>query len=299
MTLDADGNFSGKHLVVFGCGYVGSEVARQALARGVAVTALTRNAAKAEALRVSGCTVVTSDLASSEWHGQIAQPADLVLNCVSSGGGGVEGYRRSYVEGMASILAWSRSAAPAATIVYTSSTSVYPQGGGARIEEDSPTIGVGERPGLLLEAESLLRHGTSGAARWFILRLAGIYGPGRHHLLEQVKSGQVAGRGDYRLNVIHREDIAAGVWAAFGAPPEVRNEVINLADDGAAPKAEIVAWLAGRLGLPVPPFTGEPAAGRREVTPDRVIVNRKAKALLGWRPLFPTFREGYEKIVSR
>jgi nucleoside-diphosphate-sugar epimerase len=42
-----------------------------------------------------------------------------------------------------------------------------------------------------------------------------------------------------------------------------------------------------------------PAAGRREVTPDRVIVNAKAKAMLGWRPEYPTFREGYGKILSR
>lgn len=299
MTLDADGNFSGKHLVVFGCGYVGSAVARQALDRGMAVTTLTRNAAKAEALRAAGCAVVVGDLATPDWHGQIAGGADFVLNCVSSGGGGIDGYRRSYVEGMRSVLAWARANGAVNTILYTSSTSVYPQGGGVLVDETTSTVGAGERPGLLLETEGLLQDGAGAATRWFILRLAGIYGPGRHHLLEQVKSGQVAGRGDYRLNLIHRDDIAAGVWAAFGAPAGVRNEILNLADDGAAPKAEIVAWLAGRLGMPVPPFTGEPAAGRREVTPDRVIVNRKAKTLLGWTPQFPTFREGYEKIVSR
>jgi nucleoside-diphosphate-sugar epimerase len=299
MSTDAHGNFSGKHLVIFGCGYVGAEVARQAVARGLRVTALTRNTAKAEALRAEGCGVVVADLAGEAWHGDIAGGADFVLNCVSSGGGGLEGYRRSYLDGTASVRAWARARGIGGTMIYTGSTSVYPQGGGVRVDETASTEGAGERAQLLLEAESLVRAKAGAWQRWFVLRLAGIYGPGRHHLLEQVSSGEVAGRGDYRLNLVHRDDIVAGIWAALAAGPTVADEVFNLADDGAATKAEVVAWLATRLGVPAPRFTGEPAAGRREVTPDRVIANDKAKALLGWQPGFPTFREGYEKIVSR
>ncbi len=299
MSSLADGIFSRKQLVIFGCGYVGSEVARQALGRGVSVTAFTRNHAKAADLRALGCGVVVGDLASDEWHSQIAGGADYVLNCVSSGGGGIEGYRRSYVEGMRSVLAWAKARGGVGTMIYTGSTSVYPQGGGAVVDETASTANAGERAGLLLEAENLLRANEGACKRWFVLRLAGIYGPGRHHLLEQVRSGEVAGRGDYHLNLIYRDDIAAGVWAAMGAPATVASDVCNLADDGAALKSEIVAWLAARLGVPMPRFTGEPAAGRREVTPDRVISNAKAKALLGWRPASADFRAGYEKIVSR
>lgn len=75
--------------------------------------------------------------------------------------------------------------------------------------------------------------------------------------------------------------------------------VFNVADDGAATKGEVVAWLAARLGVPSPRFTGAPAAGRRAVTPDRVIANARIKAALGWRPRFPDFRAGYENILSR
>ena len=53
----AHGNFSGKRLVVFGCGYVGGAVAREARERGMRVTALTRNAAKAIPLREAGIEV--------------------------------------------------------------------------------------------------------------------------------------------------------------------------------------------------------------------------------------------------
>ncbi|HEV8073259.1 MAG TPA: NAD-dependent epimerase/dehydratase family protein [Opitutaceae bacterium] len=305
MDTDAHGFFRGKRLVVFGAGYVGGELARQALARGLRVTTLTRNAERAAALAALGAEAIVADLAGEAWHGRIAGGAELVANCVSAGGGGIEGYRRSYVEGMASILAWARARGAAGTLVYTSSTSVYPQDGGVTVDETAPTEGAGARAQLLLEAERQLRapEKTGGPAnlpssRWFILRLAGIYGPGRHHLLEQVRAGKMAGRGDYHLNLIHRDDIVAAMWAALGAPPVVANEVFNVADDGAALKGEITAWLAAQLGLPAPRFTGEPAAGRRTVTPDRIIANTKLKSTLGWQPRYPTFREGYREILT-
>lgn len=285
--------------MIFGCGYVGGAVARQAVARGMNVTALTRNQATAAALRAAGVRdVVEADLASAAWHGRIAGGAEFALNSVSSGGGGIDGYRRSYVDGMKSIVRWAEARGGVGTLVYTSSTSVYPQDGGATVDETAPTDGVGERGDVLLAAERVLREAAPEAVRrWMILRLAGIYGPGRMHLVEQVRAGAVAGRGAHRLNLVHRDDICAAVWAALAAP--VGSDVFNVADDGAAPKAEVTAWLAGKLGVAAPVFTGLPAGGRRAVTPDRVIANAKAKRALGWRPAFASFREGYENSLSR
>jgi nucleoside-diphosphate-sugar epimerase len=299
MAADADGNFSGKHLVVLGCGYVGTAVAAGGVARGLRVTALTRNAARAANLREQGIETIVADLATDEWHERVPAAPDFALDCVSSGGGGLETYHRSYVGGMASIAAWAQRRGAVGTFVYTSSTSVYPQAGGERVDEASPTAGAGERGQVLLEAERLLREARGAWQRWFILRLAGIYGPGRHHLLEQVGAGTVAGVGEHRLNVAHRDDIAAAIWACFAAPATVANEIFNVADDAPAPKAEVVAWLAGHLGRPAPHFTGAPAGGRRAVTPDRVIVNAKLKRVLGWQPRYPTYRDGYKNLLSR
>ncbi|MFA6286247.1 MAG: NAD-dependent epimerase/dehydratase family protein [Opitutaceae bacterium] len=298
MSLVAPEIFKGKHLAIFGAGYVGAEVARQAVARGVRVTALTRNAGKAEALRALGVATVVADLADDDWrnHPALAGGADFALNCVSSGGGGADGYRRSYVEGMRSVLAWA-GRVPVGTIVYTSSTSVYPQDDGARVDETAPTDGAGENGKILLEAEALL---SAWSGRGFALRLAGIYGPRRHHLLDQLRDGAgvVAGRGDHHLNLIHRDDIAGAVWATLAAPAGGVGGVFNVADDGAAPKSEVINWLAARLGVAEPIFSGAPATGRRAVTPDRVIANDKIKRALGWRPRYPTFREGYAAILG-
>ncbi len=284
------------HLVIFGAGYVGGEVARQALARGLRVTALTRNPDKARALAGLGVHVIVDDLAADTWHARVSAGAEFVLNCVSSGGGGPEGYRHSYVEGMRSVLAWA-GRAPVGTFVYTSSTSVYPQSGGVRVDEDASIDATREAGNAIVASEDLLLMWTG---RRFVLRLAGIYGPGRHYLVDQLREGkdEVAGLGDYRLNLVHRDDIVSAIWAAFDAPAEVQGGIFNVADDGAAPKAEVVAFLAEKLGLPAPRFTGEPARGRRAITPDRVIANDRIKRVLGWRPRYPTYREGYAAILE-
>ena len=300
MHPDAHLFFRGKHLVVFGAGYVGGELIRQALALGLKTTALTRNPARAAELSALGAETILADLATDGWHRQIAGGADLVVDCVGAGGGGVDGYRHTYVDGLRSIFAWA-SAAPVGTFVYTSSTSVYPQTGGMRVTEDASTRGGRETAQVLVEAENVGRAlGDGVGRRWFILRLAGIYGPGRHQLLDQLRAGATAlpGPGDHHLNLIHRDDICAAIWAAFAAPATIGQLVFNVADDGAATRAELAAWLAARLGRPPPRFTGEAPVGRARVAHDRLIVNERLKATLGWRPRYPTFREGYENLLS-
>ena len=290
---------SGKHIVIFGCGYVGSHFAGLALERGARVTALTRNPAVAERLGRVGVRTIIADLAEHTWHDSLPEGADFVLDCVGSGGTGLDGYRRSYVQGMSSILSWARGCGAVGTISFTSSTSVYPQGDGARVDEDSPSVGASERGQILLEAENALRESKGACRRWFVLRLTGIYGPARHSLLDQVRLGEVSGRGEQRLNLAHRDDVCAAIWATFEAPGTIANETLNVTGDFASKKIEIAGWLANRLGVPPPRFTGASGGGRAAITPDRTVANDKIRRVLGWRPQFPTFREGYENILSR
>src|SRR5690348_13568395 len=133
MTMVAHGNSSAERLVIFGCGYVGAAMARYAVNRGIAVTALTRNPTTAADLRSAGVNVIVADLADDVWHSQIMGGPAFALNCVGSGGSGLHGYRHSYVDGMNSILRWCSRNGPIGTYVYTGSTSVYPQDGGVLV----------------------------------------------------------------------------------------------------------------------------------------------------------------------
>ncbi len=295
-------SFQGKRLVIFGCGYVGSAIARAAIVAGARVEALTRNPEKAETLRRQGVEkVVVAELASSDWHRELAGGPDFVVNCVSSGGG-PDGYRRSYLEGMESILAWAaRSKLAVGTFLYTSSTSVYPQGGGAVVDESAEAPGATPNGKILRESEQLLQNTASAVCRrWYILRLAGIYGPGRHHLLNQLREGAgvLGGSGSHRLNLVYLDDIVSAALACLSAPAELPSEIFNVADTAPAMREAVVRWLADQLGRPMPSFDGTPGTRRGgEPMPDRIISSEKIQKALGWRPRFPDYRSGFEEIL--
>jgi nucleoside-diphosphate-sugar epimerase len=291
-----------KRLVIFGCGYVGSAVARAALAEGARVEALTRNPETAVALRAAGlANVVVADLAANDWHSQIEGGPDFVVNTVSSGG--PDQYRRSYVGGMQSILAWATlGKLPIGTMVYTSSTSVYPQGGGAVVDETADAPGATPNGAIIREAELLLQKAPAAArARWFVLRLAGIYGPQRHHLLDQLREGvkTLNGSGAHRLNLAHRDDIVTAIFACLQAPEGVDSGVFNVADRAPAFRSEVVEWLGEQLKVSAPPFDGTATTRRGgEPMPDRIISSAKIQRELGWRPKYPDYRAGFGEILK-
>lgn len=285
---------------IFGCGYVGTALAQHLRASGVRVGALTRNAEKAARLRDLGlCQVIEADLDSDEWHAAIKGNYVAVVNCVSSAGGGLAGYRRSYLEGQRSILQWARSQAIEAYI-YTSSTSVYPQDGGVTVDESSDTGNAPPTGQVVRESEALLES-ANHLKRWYALRLAGIYGPGRHYLLDQLRAGagEIPGSGDYALNMIYLDDIVSAICAALVT--QAQSGVYNIADDAPATKAEVLGYLADKLGLPKPNFNPEIVSERLKRRggrmPHRYVSNAKAKRVLAWEPEYPSFREGYAKLI--
>lgn len=293
--------FAGRSVLVLGAGYVGSALALRARDLGAEVCALTRNQAMVHFLETEGIRTICAELQADSWH-SLAGRADFVLVSVGSGGGGggVEAYRRSYQEGMASVRRWA-SERFVDTLVYTSSTSVYSQGAGALVTEEFPTVDFGAgTAGVLAEVEHSIQPAVTGVRRSFVLRLAGIYGPGRHFFLDKLRSAplQLAGEPGGHLNLIHRDDIVAAVLACWRAPYTVQGQVFNLADEGRATRGEIARWLAERIEVPDTAFTSAPAPGRSRVTPDRIISAARIRELLDWRPRYPSFREGYEMILQ-
>ena len=290
-------------VMIFGCGYIGTALAEHLLRAGVRVGALTRNPEKAARLRTIGVSeVVEGELDDSAWHQQLHCDYAAVVNCVSSAGGGLAGYQKSYVDGQQAILDWAHGRG-IRTYIYTSSTSVYPQDGGVAVDESADTSGAPETGQVLLKSEQLIAAAAAQFERWYVFRLAGIYGPERHYLLNQVQESQgvIPGRGDYTLNLIHRDDIVGALTGAL-AQSAAESGVYNLADDGAAHKAQVVAWLADQIGEPAPRFNPEASSPRLQRRggrmPDRRIVNAQIKAAFGWSPRYPDFRAGYRALFE-
>lgn len=299
--MNLENNFNGKHLLVCGMGYLGQRVAYQALEKGMRVTALTRSVEKAEALRKEGFEMIVADLVQQTWYQDVAEPVDFILNCVSAGGGGVDGYVRAYIEGMHSLLHYCGGNF-SGRLIYTSSTGVYPFSECETVTEETDFKPQSETSEILKTAEEFLQR--SGPDGWTILRLAGIYGPDRHYLLNQVRSGEpeLAGEGGNYLNLIHVDDICSAIWKVWEAETSALNTIYNVADNQPAVKEEVVAWLAEKTGNPMPQFNPEKSIRRRHLPngklPNRIISNAKLKAGTGWEPKYSSYREGFGEIID-
>lgn len=127
-----------KSVIIFGCGYIGSELARVCLAQGWAVSAFTRNLQTGHNLEQMGADVHIGNLHSDSWWKEISCRFDYVVNTVGAASPTVEGYEQSYLHGMQSILGWIEKGGGALqSLVFTSSSSVYPQTDGSLVKEDS------------------------------------------------------------------------------------------------------------------------------------------------------------------
>ncbi|MCQ4348580.1 SDR family oxidoreductase [Pseudomonas stutzeri] len=277
-------------VVIAGCGDVGGRLGRQLLAAGWAVHGLRRDVAALPA----GLRPLAADLGEAEcpaaWP---AQAPDYLVYCAAPRGGGEAAYRVTYLEGLRHVLGWlaQRGQRPR-RLLFVSSTGVYGQQDGERVDEDSPCRPASWSGQVLLEAERLALGSGIPAS---VVRLAGIYGPGRRWLLDQVRAGyRVAAAPPQYANRIHAED-AAGLLACLlqaDARGVALESVYLGVDDEPAPLHEVVAWLRERLGVS---RWAEQSASRRAGS--KRCSNARARAL-GWAPRYPSWREGYAALLE-
>ncbi|MEM7604064.1 MAG: NAD-dependent epimerase/dehydratase family protein [Myxococcota bacterium] len=263
-------------VIIVGCGYVGGELLRRLRAAGRDALGVRRSASE-------GCLSANVLDLSSLRRALPAGPADLVY-AVSPNERSDEGYERAYVSGLKNAL----SAVDARRVVLVSSSGVVPASGGAWVDEKTP-ITLDERASFsarrLREGERVAL-GRGGS----VLRLTGIYGPGRDRLLRSVASGDARiPKETLYTNRIHRDDAAAMAAHLLELPRPA--PVYFGTDTVAATYAEVLTFIAGELGVPVPP---EGPASRRS----NKRVSGAAMVRSGFRHRFPTYREGYAAMIA-
>ena len=282
-------------LTILGCGYIGSALAEVALEKNWTVSALTRNEETGRKLESMGVrNVVVSRLDSDEWHSYIDPNQDFVVNCVGAFSPSLDGYVTSYIEGQKSAMKWILSG-KVNNYLFTSSCSVYPQTGRKLVEEIASCAGVSEKGGLLLAAEGISFPPPSSIGRSFVLRLGGIYGPGRHLLANKVKNGvAMDGNAGRILNLIHRDDAVSAILACLLADESNLGRIYNLTDSSPSARGEIVEWLANKFGVSPPSFSEDD----KEDTPNRKISSQRIMKELNWSPKYPSFIQGYESLLG-
>jgi nucleoside-diphosphate-sugar epimerase len=286
--------------LIIGCGYVGLPLGAELVRLGHEVYGLRRTGPAGNELKAAGLRPLVGDVTRPETLAGLPREFDWVVNCVASRGGGADDYRQIYLHGTRHLIAWL-AAAPPKKFVYTSSTSVYGQTDGSPVKETSPTEPLVETAKILRETEKLLLAAV--AERKFpavILRVAGIYGPGRGHAFKQFlkNEARIEGDGSRCLNMIHRDDLIGCLVAALksGRPGEIYNAV----DDEPVTQTNFFQWLAEELGKAPPPLVPENTdeSRKRGVTNKRVS-NRKLKMELGCQFKYPNFRRGYTAEILR
>jgi nucleoside-diphosphate-sugar epimerase len=289
-----------RRVLIVGCGYVGLALGTRLVQTGHAVFGLRRSPGAAAELAAVGITPLAGDLTRTDDLSRLPGPFDWVVNTVSSSRGGVAEYRDVYLDGTRNLLTWLRDRPPE-RLVYTSSTSVYGQIDGSWVDESSPTVPAEETGRVLVETETeLLKAARVGTVPGIVLRVAGIYGPGRGHLFQQFLRGEarIQGDGSRWLNMVHRDDVAGAIHAALerGQP----GNIYNAADNEPVSQLGFLSWIAAQLDRPLPPAAteAEDIARKRGLTHKRVS-NRKLREELGWKPRFPTFREGYAAEIAK
>ena len=277
-------------VLIAGCGDVGSRLAEQMLAKGWQVYGLRRNIARLPA----GVIGVAGDLFSEDCPATWPVGAvDYLVYCAAATDHDEAGYHAAYVQGLRHVLGWLGDYGQVPErLLFVSSSSVYEQKDGSWVDETSPAQPSAYSGRIMREAEQVALDSGIPAS---VVRLTGIYGPGREWLLTQVRRGyRVAVDPPLYGNRIHADD-AAGLLA-FLLNADRQGVALQACyigvDDAPAPLAEVVAWLREYLGVTE---WAEDASVRR--TGSKRCSNARIKAL-GWQPRYPSFREGYAAILA-
>jgi nucleoside-diphosphate-sugar epimerase len=271
-------------ILIIGCGYVGERAADLLHGQEREVTGITHSAASAARLsqakpyRVLRCDV-SDDVSVQHLATKLGAAPHTIIHCASSSRGGAEMYRKVYLEG----CAYLQRCFPGARILFTSSSSVYPQTDGSVVTEESDASPDRETSRLLRETEDMvLTH------RGCVARLAGIYGPGRSFVLKNFLEGTATiegndGAGRF-LNQIHREDAASALAHLATA---AREGIFNVADDCPMTQRECFTELSRRFHKPMPAIS-EPDTNRKRAWTHKRVSNTKLRAS-GWRPRYASY----------
>lgn len=262
--------------LLVGCGRLGADVGLRLAALGHTVAGIRRRPEEVPAPIVG----VGADL-SREAPSLPEMDLDLLLVALTARPRSEDAYRATYVDGMLRALdAVEAQGRLPRRAVLVSSTAVHADTD-ELIDEDTPPDPPDGPARMLLEAERRFLDRVPGGT---VLRLSGLYGPGRPRMADQVAAGEVTDLERW-TNRIHRSDAASAAVHLLTSVDDPAPVYLGT-DDEPALRGDVAAHLAGLLGVAAPgPMDPLRAHGKR-------LSNARLRAA-GWQPTYPTYREGY------
>ncbi len=275
----------GERVLLAGCGDLGSRVAQRLRARGDEVWALRRHPPAAAA---AGIHWLAGYLGRADGLAGLPRGITRLVYLPAPDARQEAAYRAVFVDGLRHLwAALDRDALQRVLLV--SSSAVYGEHGGAWVDEDTAPAPPGFNGAVLLESERWL---AAQPVAGVVLRLAGLYGPGRLQLLERLRAGgaRAPRATPHWANRIHVDDAAGAIVHLLSLPGP--QPLYLGVDDTPLPLAELYDRLAALVGAP-PPADGPPPPG---VGSKRLSNARLRRS--GFVPRWPDAREGYAALLG-
>lgn len=285
------GMFAGARIGMIGLGDIGGGLAQRLAADGAEVIGVRRGSEVP-----AGVQLVQAD--ASDPQQLAALPSDLrwLVICVTPDDYSEAGYRNSYLAIAEAAARWAAEHRPE-RLFWVSSTSVYGPGTGEWVDETTTPRPERAQARVLLAAEQAL---AAGGCPVTVLRLAGIYGPGRVALLQRVLQGRgVPATPPQWTNRVHRDDAVAMLRFLLARAAGGREvpELLLGCDPNPTPRHEVLTWLRSWLepvldGLP--PLQPDPD--------ERIMPGRRLQPValqqLGYQWHYPDYRAGFGAMLA-
>ena len=278
------------NVLIAGCGYVGTALGQHLAKAGHMVWGLRRETGDLP----SPILTLNADLTDYESLRSIPINLDTVFYTASPDSSDEAGYCAAYIDGLRNLLDELKTRGEKPRVLYTSSTAVYAQQSGEWVDESSPTTPDYFSGRYLLEGEQYLLNSGFQAV---IVRLGGIYGPGRTRLIRKIKEGNATYLdGSLRyINHIHRDD-CVGALAHLMVQEQPDSMYLGV-DHEPIERHELLSWLAKELGTPLSQVVLSSQAGSRQTGNNKRCRNMQLLSS-GYVFCYPTYREGYAAIFA-
>lgn len=289
-------------VLIAGFGDVGQQLARELLKAGHQVWGIKRSPLPGFAAQAN-CKLILADLTKAEsLQEQIPQDIDFLVYCPTPDANQrtEDGYRNIFIDGLRNVLD-SLNASRLQRAFFISSTGVYGQSQGEWVDEESETLPERFSGRVLLKAEGLLQQQSVPAT---VIRLAGIYGPGRHQLLKKVLQGKPVEQPlAVYTNRIHRDDAARMIH--FLIEQDNKNKVVDAVyigvDDKPCSKDEIATWLFQHLSSKFDLQPDQPLQNKdeqRNINQNKRCSNQKIKQA-GFVFKYADYTLGYKAVLDQ
>jgi nucleoside-diphosphate-sugar epimerase len=241
-----------ENIAVLGCGYVGNALAESWQEQGHFVTGTTTSRERIPALAASLSKAVIAKGADFLAMQSLLQDQNtLVVSIAPTGSQEADAatYETTYISTAQNLVKVLSQAPNVTQVIYLSSCSVYGDRQGEWVDEASQIAPIEQRSQVIYESEKIILQAANEQQKVCVLRLGGIYGPGRElvSMFGGLAGMTMPGKGDRFINWIHRDDIIGAI--EFARLNELQG-IYNLVDDSRLTVKEQVSRVCARYDLP-------------------------------------------------